>query len=60
MDSNGFISDHGLMEVLFWDLVGWTEKNLKKLEDGWCPGRDLRQVSWKYKCRPLLLHQPAQ
>jgi len=30
MDLKGFVSDNGFMEVLFWDLVGWTKKNHEK------------------------------
>jgi len=31
MALKGFLSDNGLMEVLFWDLVGWTEKSVRSL-----------------------------
>jgi len=59
MDLKGFVSDNGLVEVLFWDLVGWTKKNHEKSKNGWFPGRALNKACWKYKYRPLLLYQPA-
>jgi len=59
MDLKEYVSDNGVMVVLFWDLVWWTEKNNEKSKNGWCSGRALSQACWKYKYRPLLLCQPA-
>jgi len=55
----GFLSNNSLMEVPFWDLVGWTKKNHEKSKNGWCPGRALSRSCWKYKYRSVLLCQPA-
>jgi hypothetical protein len=52
-------SDRGLIEVLSWHLLGWTEKNHQRPQDSLWPNQDLYKSNPEYNSRALLLHQPA-